>query len=432
MDQVKSGVADFIELAKTYSEIPFTEAFFKHGELSQQKEKVVFSAMKDEIVGPIKDSDGIHLIKILDQRPGTTEYVKASHILLKMAPGQDSVKIIQKARDLLRKARSGADFAQLARENSQDYGSAMQGGELGWSSREQWVKPFADAAFKTRIGEIVGPVRTQFGWHIIKVSGRDKREVKIVDLALKVRASTQTIDEAFQRAQDFSYLAKEEGYEKAAENSKYTIQETPEFQKTGTIYGIGYNEAVTNFAFANKIGTISDPIHIQIGVAVFKVSGIKEEGLRSLDEVKNIVQSMALRDKKMMKLRGQVDEFYKTLTPSSDLITTTQSIPNLIAQKTGPFTPVTFPAGVGRDLKFIGAALSLKSGELSKPVDGNRGFYIIKLLSRTEIDTVKYDVQRASLREQLLQEKRNRAISDWQTALREKAEIVDNRDKFYQ
>jgi peptidyl-prolyl cis-trans isomerase D len=264
------------------------------------------------------------------------------------------------------------------------------------------------------------------------VSGRDKREVKIVDLALRVRASTQTIDEAFQRAQDFSYLAKEEGYEKAAENSKYTIQETPEFQKTGTIYGIGYNEAVTDFAFANKLGTISDPIHIQSGVAVFKVSSIREEGLRSLDEVRNIVQSMALRDKKMMKLRGQVDEFYKTLTPSSDLITAAQSIPNLIAQKTGPFTPATFPAGVGRDLKFIGTALSLKSGELSKPADGNRGFYIIKLLSRTEIDTVKYDVQRASLREQLLQEKRNRAISDWQTALREKAEIVDHRDKFYQ
>ena len=357
LEQVKSGAMDFVELVKTYSEVSSTDAFFKHGELSQKKENAVFSAKKGDIVGPITDNDGIHIFKIIDQRQGSTEFVKASHILLNLVSGPDSVKVIQKARALLAQARSGADFAKLARENSQDYGSAMQGGKLGWASKDHWVKPFADAAFKARVGDIVGPVRTQFGWHIIKITGKDKRELKLLDLAMKVKASSQTLDAAFQQAQDFSILAKDEGFEKAAENSKFRVQETQDFTKTGSIPGIGPNDAIANFAFSNKIGAIADPIYIRNGVVVIKVSKIREEGIRPLDEVKNIVHAYAIKEKKLEKIRPDVDAFYKTLTSSSDLISAAQSNPSITAQTTGPFKSTDSPAGIGRDLKFIGMHL---------------------------------------------------------------------------
>jgi peptidyl-prolyl cis-trans isomerase D len=431
LEQAKSGVMDFTELVKTYSEIPSTEAFFKHGELSQKKESAVFSAKKGDIVGPINDNDGIHIIKVLDQRQGTTEFVKSSHILLNVVSGPDSVKAIQKARVLLAQARSGADFAKLARENSQDYGSAMQGGELGWASKDRWVKPFTDAAFKARVGDIVGPVRTQFGWHIIKVTVKDKREVKLLDLAMKVKASTQTMEAAFQQAQDFSVLAKEEGFEKAAENSKFAVQETQEFTKSGSIPGIGLNDAISNFAFSKKIGAIADPIYVRNGVIVIKVSNIREEGIRPLDEVKGVVRSLALKEKKLAKIRPDVDAFYKKLNSSSDLVAAAQSNPNLTVRTTGPFKPIDGPASVGHDLKFIGTVLALKSGELSKPFEGTFGYYIMKILSKTEIDTARYNMERESLRTQILQEKRQHVLMDWQTSLREKADIVDNRDKYF-
>ena len=431
LDQAKSGVMDFNELVKTYSESSPIDAYYKHGELSQKKENAIFSAKKGDIVGPINDNDGIHIFKLVDQRQGTTEFVKASHILLNVVTGPDSVKVIQKARTLLAQARSGVEFAKLARENSQDYGSAMQGGELGWSSKDRWVKPFADAAFRARVGDIVGPVRTQFGWHIIKVTGKDKREVKILDLAMKVKASTQTTDAAFQQAQDFSILAKDEGFEKAAENSKLIVQETPEFTKAGSIPGIGLNDVITNFAFNSKIGSVADPIYIRNGLIVIKVSSIREEGLRPLDEVKSFVRSYALKEKKLAKIRPDVDAFYKTFNSSSDLLITAQANPNVTMQTTGPFKPTDGPTSLGRDMKFIGTALALKAGELSKPFEGNLGYYIIKLLSKTEVDTAKYAVERESLRKQLLQEKRQRVLMDWQTALREKADIVDNREKYF-
>jgi parvulin-like peptidyl-prolyl isomerase len=379
----------------------------------------------------LTDNDGVHLIQVLDQRQGTEEYIRASHILLSFTAGPDSAKILQRAKDIVKQARSGADFAALARENSQDYGSAPQGGELGWNKKGAWVKPFEEAAFKARTGEVVGPVRTQFGWHVIKVTGRDKREVKIADLMMKIRASSQSIDASNQRAQDFQYLAKEEGFEKAAENSKYEVRETPEFNKMGSIPGLGNNDIIVNFAFNNKVGTLSEPLSVHGGVAVFKVSSIREEGVRSLDEVKNLVKMIALKEKKMDKVREQVDAFYKSLLPSSDLLDAAKANPEIIAMRTGPFKALDYPTGVGRDLKFIGTALALNAGQLSKPIEGERGFYIVKLISKTAIDQTLYNAERESLRQQLLQEKRNRVLNEWQTELRDKADIVDHRDTYY-
>jgi peptidyl-prolyl cis-trans isomerase D len=246
-----------------------------------------------------------------------------------------------------------------------------------------------------------------------------------------VKVSSQTIEAAFQKAQDFVYLAKDEGFEKAAENSKFEVLETPEFQRTGSIPGIGQNDALMNFAFTNKVGAISEPINIRNAVIVAKVSNIREEGVRPFEEVKASLKAMALKQKKLDMIHGQADAFYKTLTPTSEILSAAQSNQNLIAQNTGVFKPTDAPQGVGRDLKFIGAALSLKPGEVSKPIEGNRGYYIIQLVSKTPFDTVGYNVERESLRSQLLQEKRNRVLSDWHTALLEKADIIDHRDKFF-
>ena len=164
---------------------------------------------------------------------------------------------------------------------------------------------------------------------------------------------------------------------------------------------------------------------------VIKVSNIREEGIRPLDEVKVVARALALKEKKLAKIRPDVDAFYKSITPSSDLIAAARSNPNVTAQITGPFTPGNGPAGIGHDLKFIGTALALKTGDLSKPFDGNAGYYIIKILSKTEFDTTKYNMERESLRTQLLQEKRQHVSMDWQTALHEQATIVDNRDKYF-
>ena len=429
-DQIKSGM-DFLDLAKTYSDNPVTEAFFKHGEMSKVKDDAVFSAKKGDVVGPIIDADGYHLIKILDERQGKTEFVRASHILLNLITGPDSVAVIKKAKELAKEARSGADFAELAKKYSQDFGATTSGGDLGWASKGTWVKPFENAAFKAKVGEVVGPVRTPFGWHIIKVTGRDSREVKIADLVEKVKASNKTMDDAVGMATDFASLSKDEGFEKSAELSHYQMLQTPSFPKGTYVPGVGMNDAVMSFAFSKDVGSISDPISISNAVAVFKITDVREDGVRPFNEVKNTIRIPVLRLKKLAKIKDQVDQFYATLTPTSDLLAAASKLQDVTAMRTGSFTPLESVNGVGRDPKFIGEALSLNLNEISKPIDGLRGYYIIKLVAKTPFDSARYSAEHNTLRDQILQEKKSRLISDWMTALRAKADIVDDREKYY-
>lgn len=431
LQQVKSGSASFEDLVNTYSEIPSPDVFFKHGELGPSKENAIFSARKGEIVGPIKDYDGIHLIKIVDEKRGQKEHVRVRHILLRFIPGPDSLKVLKRIQELYAKARSGRDFAQLARENSQDYATAWRGGEIGWISKEGWEKPLTNAAFKARKGEIVGPIRGTQGWHIINVIDKDNRELKILDLALKIRPSLETIEKANEQAQEFAILAKEEGFEKAAENSKLEVKESGEFNKGGYIPGIGVNEALMSFAWNNKLDAISEPIRLKDEIIVAKLSKIRDENIRPFDEIKSAAQAMAIKDKKMVLLKEKVEAFYKALTPNTDIVLAAKSIPNVHVQQAVTFKPSETIPGLGRDMRFVGAVLSLQSGQLSKPVEGENGYYIIKLISKTDFDSLKFDAERDLLMNRRLQEKRQKVFSEWQRTLREEADIVDNREQYF-
>jgi hypothetical protein len=140
---------------------------------------------------------------------------------------------------------------------------------------------------------------------------------------------------------------------------------------------------------------------------------------------------MVLRKKKMEKLRPRVEEFANNLQPTSDLAMAAKAMPEILYQKTGPFKPLDPVAQIGRDLAFIGTALALRPGELSKPFEGQRGYYLVKLIAKSPFDSTKFSTERTTLRDQLLQEKRNQVLSQWFTTLREHASIEDNREKFF-
>jgi len=95
----------------------------------------------------------------------------ASHILVKVTAAVPEAAALKKAQDLRAQLVAGKDFATLARQYSEDTGSAANGGDLGWADRSAYVKPFADALYALRAGEISEPVRTQFGYHLIRLDG---------------------------------------------------------------------------------------------------------------------------------------------------------------------------------------------------------------------------------------------------------------------
>ncbi|MDH4039894.1 MAG: peptidylprolyl isomerase [Gammaproteobacteria bacterium] len=138
---------------------------------------------------PIRSDSGFHLIYMQDIRGGEqiVAQTKASHILIKTSEILTDDQARELAQSLRARAEAGEDFATLAREYSEDIGSAQEGGELGWTSPGQMVPEFEQAMKATAVGEISAPVRTQFGWHIVKVE--DRRDEDMTTEAIRNKAA---------------------------------------------------------------------------------------------------------------------------------------------------------------------------------------------------------------------------------------------------
>jgi peptidylprolyl isomerase/peptidyl-prolyl cis-trans isomerase D len=426
--RAKAG-ADFTELAKTFSETPIVDTYFKHGELTPEKEQAVFAAQPGDIIGPVKEFNGYHLIKVVAFQTGKDEFVRASHILIRVE-NNDSTAALQRAKDIYNRAKQGEDFASLASQFSTD-GSAAKGGDLGWFGKGRMVKPFEEAAYKAKVGQVVGPVKTQFGYHIIKLTARDNREVKIHDIHMKVNVSAATRSDVSQRAQDFAYLAKEGDFVKEAEQSKYPTTEPPAFQKNAVISGLGMNSTANKFAFNNKLGAVSDVISIQNGFIVAMVSEVKEAGIQPFDDVKTLLETKVKQAQRIEKTKAIASQLRQSLAQGDGLQKITAQRTDLQVQHAGPATIVGMDPLVSRDISFVGALTALNPGEVSNPIEGQRGVYIIKLLSKSALDTATYNSQREMLLSQIVAEKKSRFFSEWSENLKKSAAIVDNRDLFY-
>jgi peptidyl-prolyl cis-trans isomerase D len=429
LNRAKAGV-DFDTLANMYSETPAQTAFHAHGTLTPEVEKAAFASKAGDLVGPIAAADGFHLLKILEFKNGKDEFFHASHILIQVVNNDDAAALKQ-AKEIYAMANGQKDFASLARAYSKDPGSAVNGGDVGWFGKGRMVKPFEDAVIKGRVGQIVGPVQSQSGYHIIKILGKDNREVKFTDITLPIRVSGRTRNDNAQRAQDFIYLAKQTSFEKEAEQSKYNITETPSFQKDAVIPGIGMNIAANKFAFKNKVGSISDPFSIQRGYAVFTVTEIKEAGMRPLEDVKTAIESRVRLDKKLEKVFQIAQDLRASLSPNDSLQVLQSKNPSVSVQHITQYSTSGYIPGVGRDLGFSGSLSAMNPGELSKPIKSERRVFLIKLLSKSTLDTTAYNAQKEALQTQLLTEKKNRFFTDWSEQIKKSADIVDNRDMFY-
>ncbi len=428
-ERVRSG-RDFLDVQKDYSETSPQPTFFKHGELTQEKETAVFSAKVGDVVGPVLDQEGAHLFKIMEQKRGKDTFVKARHILLNASTAPQEASAKKLANELISRVKKGEDFAALARQYSTEPAAATSGGDLGWFGKGRMVKEFETAALSGRPGQIIGPVKTQFGIHVIKIEGRDDRELKVATITLPIKASSSTRDEAFQRAQDFAYIAKESSFEKEAESAGLTIQETQEFNKGTFIPGIGQYESINKFAYNNDVGDISDAYQANNGYMVVKISQIKKEGIRPFDEVKESLRNRTVRQKKMALLKEIVQKKFTSIGENGDL-NSFSGDPNISIQSTGDFT---FGGGiptVGREFAFSGAAKNGEPGKILPPVEGKRGFYLMKIVSKTPFDSASYNTLKGMLSTQMVTEKRQRVLTQWLEKLKESADIEDNRDIFF-
>jgi peptidyl-prolyl cis-trans isomerase D len=204
------------------------------------------------------------------------EQRRVRHILLSVDNPKDDAAVKTKAEAILKRAQSGEDFSKLAKELSQDPGSAAQGGDLGWSDRKVFVAPFADAAFSMKVDEIRGPVKTQFGYHILKLDGIQPPAVKTFEQAktelaaeykrneaerLFNNAQDQLADAALQNATDIDVVAKKAGL---------TVQDIPNFSRSDGGGALGKVPPVIDAAFSQDVldGRLGPLVEVEKGRGV--------------------------------------------------------------------------------------------------------------------------------------------------------------------
>ena len=204
------------------------------------------------------------------------EQRRVRHILLSVNDPKEDAAVKAKAEGLLKRAQAGEDFSKLAKEFSQDPGSGAQGGDLGWSERKIFVGPFADAAFSMKVDEIRGPVKTQFGYHILKLDGIQPPAVKSFDASkaeleteyrrneaerLFNNAQDQLADAALQNATDIEVVAKKAGL---------TIRDIATFSRNDGGGALDKVPAVIDAAFSQDVldGRLSPIVEMEKGRGV--------------------------------------------------------------------------------------------------------------------------------------------------------------------
>jgi peptidyl-prolyl cis-trans isomerase D len=210
------------------------------------------------------------------ERFSQAEQRRVRHILLPVNDPKEDAAVKTKAEGLLKRAQAGEDFSKLAKEFSQDPGSAVQGGDLGWAERKVYVGPFGDAAFSMKVDEISGPVKTQFGYHILKLDGIQPPTVKTFEQSkaeletdyrrneaerLFNNAQDQLADAALQNATDIDVVAKKAGL---------TVQDVANFSRNDGGGALGNVPAVIEAAFSQDVldGRLSPIIEVDKGRGV--------------------------------------------------------------------------------------------------------------------------------------------------------------------
>jgi len=363
------------------------------------------------------------------------EEVRASHILFKVnreATEEEENKIKEKALSILERARAGEDFAALAKEYSEGP-TGEKGGDLGYFSKGRMVKPFEEAAFALKKGEISDLVKTSFGYHIIKVEDIKEARTKTLDEARKQITDTLTNVVATDLAHEkglslIDQMPYDVDLAKYASEQEVTFKEGDYFSQTEVIPDIGGDDKLRQLLFTYEKGDVSELVELNNKFYIFQVADKQDAYLPKLDEVREDVNTDYVADLAKIEAKANAESFLaqlkegkdwnelanqKQLTPkSSDYITRNDVVPD-----------------IGYDPGFQEAAFSLseKKRYPDEVFENARGAFIIRWEGKKGIDEKEYQKEKENYRQSLTLTRDQFLIGGWLENLKKKAEIRDLR-----
>jgi peptidyl-prolyl cis-trans isomerase D len=410
-----------------YSEVPYSDTFVSETELSGNYASTLFKLSKGAVFGPYEDNGYSNLTKMVAKRKNGK--AKARHILVAYEGASRAKESVTRSKSqarkeayaLLRKARSGSDFAQLARENS-DGPSGPSGGDLPEFTKEDMVAPFSDFVFRNRKGA-KGVVETEFGYHVIEVL--DKKDVvKLATISKKLIPSDATANRVYTEASQFEFDLKETEFTDLAKQRNLTVREVYDLKILDeTFPALGNQRQVVKWAF-EKDRKVLDAKRFSYNTDSFlivQLTSTKAEGLASAADVAETVRPLVLNEKKKAYIVDQIKE-YASLEEVGNQFGQTPSTATALNR----FTAML--AGASKEPKVIGTALSLPSGELSDPIMGNTGVYVVKATATKPAEALP---SYAGYKSSLLNSAKQGVQQKLAKALKTIYPVVDNRHLYY-
>ncbi|HSE96465.1 MAG TPA: peptidyl-prolyl cis-trans isomerase [Methylomirabilota bacterium] len=359
---------------------------------------------------------------------------RVAHVLVRVptvggSQAEDQARA--KADAVLQRVRGGGDFAQAARETSEDTGTAARGGDLGLIAPGELVPELDRAIFGLKAGEVAGPIRSPYGFHVIKVTevmASTKRELKDVATTLRatlvaegqlraLRDRAQEAQRALLGAKDFAGEAKRLGL---------TVREVGPITRTDAVEGVGRLPEATQAIWALAPDGVSPPVKTTDGYAIFRLLDRQDSRLPPLAEVREAVMRAVGRQKAQAAAQAKAAELAAAWRTDDDGRALARSAGAAFAE-IGPFSRAE-PLPDRELARILGpVALALKVGGVSDPTPAPAGLYVVKTLARERPDPAGFVAARSEVEARLLQEKRTQGWQGWLAGLRSGAKIEINR-----
>lgn len=429
--EVTDNIAGFVN---ANSDTRYDSSWKGNTEVPVALEQVMFENEPGFVYGPYFDQEAYRLARLVDvnYRPDS---VKASHILLAytgaMRSEQSRTKAAaqQLADSLLAVVKkSPAKLKELAMQFSDDGSVAQNSGDLGWFRDGQMVPQFNQYVIDNEVGSI-GMVETDFGYHIIEVTGKKEpqKKVRIAEIVHHVTPSTQTYQDVFAEASRFASATKtRDDFDNNIADQGLNKRLAPNLRtNSNRITGMENPRQVVRWAFDEKtsVNDVSDIFDLDNMYVIAVLTKATEKGISSLDDIREMIEPQV----KNIKKGEYLVERMKALNNDWDkIIAELKAEKQVVSDLSFDSRTVT---GFGQESKLIGTIFTMEEGETSEPLAGNAAAFIVKLIKLTpapEIDN--FDRIRRDYSVAFSNSVRNNAAF---RALEKESDIEDNRLLFY-
>lgn len=408
------------------SDVKVPYAYITKGKLDPAVDSVIFNYPVGSYYGPVFSGNSYKLIKVVGSR-FAPDSVKARHILVdpaKIGGEANAFKIIDSLKNLVQK---GADFADLAKKYSVD-GSKDQGGDLGTFGPGAMVPEFDNAAFTGKTGDLK-VVKTQFGVHLIHIQKQvgSSKTVKLAYIEKTLAASSKTRDMAYKKANAFLNEVKPDNFAAVAKKQGYVVNVADRVAASqGYVAGLENPRELIRSAYGAKKGEVlTEVFNMENAYVVARLTSVQPKGQLALADVKTQIEP-AVRTAKKGKMLAE--KMNKALSGASSI----DQVAQKLGQQVTPLQNIVFAnpviPGVAQENKLVGSVFGSSVGKLSKAVEGSVGVYAFVVDGFTNPAPIGNTYkQKQSMMEGLAQRSLGAAFQ----TLQDKAEIKDNRVKFY-